>query len=106
VRGFRVTTCQSASEALEFAPGNSIDLILSDIGMPHMDGFEMMKQLRELPNMRDVPAIALSGYATPKDARTALSVGYSAHMSKPVSPTELLATIDQLLRKSEQEKEL
>jgi len=105
VRGFRVTTCQSASEALEFAPGNSIDLILSDIGMPHMDGFEMMKQLRELPNMREVPAIALSGYATPKDARTALSVGYSAHMSKPVSPTELLATIDQLLRKAGQEKE-
>jgi two-component system CheB/CheR fusion protein len=74
--------------------------------MPHMDGFEMMKQLRELPNMRDVPAIALSGYATPKDARTALAVGYSAHMSKPVSPAELLATIDQLLRKFEQEKEL
>jgi signal transduction histidine kinase len=96
MRGFRVTTCQSASEALEFAPGNSIDLILSDIGMPHMDGFEMMKQLRELPNMRNVPAIAVSGYAAPKDARTALAVGYSAHMSKPVSPAELLATSDQL----------
>jgi PAS domain S-box-containing protein len=105
VRGFRVTTCQSATEALEFAPGNSIDLILSDIGMPHMDGFEMMKQLRELPNMRDVPAIALSGYASTKDARTALAVGFSAHMSKPVSPTDLLATIDQLLKKSRQAKD-
>src|SRR5207302_1144248 len=41
-KGFRVTTCQSAQEALQLAPANSIDLILSDIGMPHMDGFEMM----------------------------------------------------------------
>jgi CheY-like chemotaxis protein len=99
-KGFQVTTCQSAAEALEIAPANSIDLVLSDIGMPHMDGFEMMKQLRQLPNMQDVPAIALSGYASSKDASTALAVGFSAHMSKPVAPAELLATIDRLLQKA------
>src|SRR6185436_17003266 len=103
-KGFRVTTCQSAAEALKIAPANSIDLVLSDIGMPHMDGFEMMKQLRQLPNMQDVPAIALSGYASTKDARTALAVGFNAHMSKPVAPAELLATIDQLLQKASQAK--
>jgi PAS domain S-box-containing protein len=97
-KGFRVTTCQSAAEALEIAPANSVDLILSDIGMPHMDGFEMMKQLRQLPNMKDVPAIALSGYASSKDERTALAVGFNAHMSKPVEPAELLATIEKLLQ--------
>jgi len=99
-KGFQVTTCQSAAEALEVAPANSIDLVVSDIGMPHMDGFEMMKELRKLPNMQDVPAIALSGYASTKDARTAIAVGFSAHMSKPVAPAELLATIEQLLKKS------
>ena len=104
-KGFRVTTCQSASEALAVAPANSIDLILSDIGMPHMDGFEMMKQLRQLPNMKDVPAIALSGYASSKDARTALAVGFNAHMSKPVAPVELMATIDKLLKERSEEKE-
>jgi signal transduction histidine kinase/CheY-like chemotaxis protein len=99
-KGYRVTTCQSAAEALATAPNNSIDLILSDIGMPHMDGFEMMQQLRQLPNMSDVPAIALSGYASQKDAHTALGVGFNAHMSKPVDPAELLSTIDHLLKKS------
>ncbi len=99
-KGFRVTTCQSAAEALAIAPANSVDLILSDIGMPHMDGFEMMKELRQLPNMKDVPAIALSGYASSKDARNAIAVGFNAHMSKPVAPAELLATIDQLLQKA------
>ena len=99
-KGFRVTTCQSAHEALQIAPANSIDLILSDIGMPHMDGFEMMKKLRELPNMRDVPAIALSGYASQKDTRQALAAGFNAHVSKPVEPAELLRTTNRLLKKS------
>ena len=98
-KGFRVTTCQSAPEALDIAPANSIDLILSDIGMPHMDGFEMMKQLRQLPNMGDVPAIALSGYASQKDRRLALDAGFNAHVSKPVDPAELMTTIKQLLKK-------
>jgi len=99
-KGFRVTTCQSAREALEIAPKNSIDLILSDIGMPHMDGFEMMRKLRELPNLRDVPAIALSGYATQKDTKLALAAGFNAHVSKPIEPSELLKTTSRLLKKS------
>jgi CheY-like chemotaxis protein len=84
-KGFRVTTCQSAPEALEIAPANSIDLILSDIGMPHMDGFEM---------------IALSGYATQRDTRQSLAAGFNAHVSKPIEPAELLRTINRLLKKS------
>lgn len=99
-KGFRVTTCQSAQQALEIAPKNSIDLILSDIGMPHMDGFEMMKALRQLPRMSDVPAIALSGYASPKDRRMSLDAGFNAHVSKPIEPRELVSTINQLLKKS------
>jgi signal transduction histidine kinase/CheY-like chemotaxis protein len=99
-KGFRVTTCQSAQEALEIAPANSVDLILSDIGMPHMDGFEMMKELRQLPTMTEVPAIALSGYVSQKDTRMALDAGFNAHISKPVEPAELLRTIARLLEKS------
>jgi len=102
-KGFRVTTCQSAQEALQIAPSNSIDLILSDIGMPHMDGFEMMKALRRLPNMTEVPAIALSGYVSQKDTRMALDAGFNAHISKPVEPAELLNTIARLLEKSKKQ---
>ena len=98
--GFKVTACESAAETLELAPANSVDLIVSDIGMPQMDGFEMIKKLRELDQYKSVPAIALSGYASNKDAKSALAAGFDAHVSKPVDPAELLRLINQLIQKS------
>lgn len=97
--GFKVTACESAAETLELAPANSVDLIVSDIGMPQMDGFEMIKRLRELDQYKSVPAIALSGYASNKDAKSALASGFDAHVSKPVDPAELLRLIHQLVKK-------
>jgi CheY-like chemotaxis protein len=99
--GFRVTACDSASETLRVAPEHHVDLIISDIGMPSMDGFEMIKRLRELDRYQSVPAIALSGYATHKDVKTALASGFNAHVSKPVDPTELIALVNRLLTKPE-----
>lgn len=97
--GFQVTACDSASETLRLAPEQHVDLIISDIGMPAMDGFEMLKRLRELDRYASVPAIALSGYATHKDVKTALAAGFNAHVSKPVEPSELIAMVNQLLAK-------
>src|SRR6266446_6050968 len=97
-RGFRVTGFASATETLDVLPKNSVDLIISDIGMPVMDGFEMIRRLRELPGYQTVPAIALSGYASQKDAASAIAAGFNAHVSKPVDPRELIALVDQLLR--------
>src|SRR5947209_6233333 len=97
-RGFRVTGFASASETLIVLPKYSVDLIISDIGMPVMDGFEMIRRLRELPDYKSVPAIALSGYASQKDAASAIAAGFNAHVSKPVDPRELMALVDQLLR--------
>jgi len=99
-RGFRVTTSESAAEALEVAPKEPIDLIISDIGMPEMDGFELMRRLREIAGLREVPAIALSGYASRKDADAALAAGFTAHVPKPVDPAELITLIDRLLKRN------
>jgi len=99
-RGFRVTACESAAETLEVAAANQVDLIISDIGMPEMDGFQMIKRLREISGYQDVPAIALSGYASQKDARTALAAGFNAHVSKPVDPAELIVIVNGLLQKT------
>jgi PAS domain S-box-containing protein len=100
-RGFRVTTCQSAAEMLELAPETTeADLLISDIGMPEVDGFEMIKRLRGLAAFKDVPAIALSGYASQKDAKTAIAAGFNAHVSKPVDPNELLTLVEGLLQKA------
>jgi len=99
-RGFRVTAHESASEALRHAPESFFDLIISDIGMPEIDGFEMMKQLRALSSFQQVPAIALSGYASQKDAKAALSAGFNAHVSKPVDPDDLIKMVKGLLEKT------
>lgn len=99
-RGFRVTACESAEDTLQIAPGSTVDLIISDIGMPAMDGFELIQRLRQLESYQSVPAIALSGYATNKDVKTSLAAGFDAHVSKPVDPGELLRLIKRLIDKS------
>jgi PAS domain S-box-containing protein len=98
--GFGVTTCESAAEMLECAEDSTADLLISDIGMPEIDGFEMIKRLRQFAAFKDIPAIALSGYASQKDAKTAIAAGFNAHVSKPVDPKELLALVEELLQKA------
>ena len=104
--GFRVTPYESGGETLRDAPQNSVDLIISDIGMPELDGFELMRELRQLPTYKTVPAIALSGYASQKDAKTALAAGFNAHVSKPVDPAELISMVKSLLEKNQSTKKI
>jgi signal transduction histidine kinase/ActR/RegA family two-component response regulator len=98
IKGFQVTACESAAETLHVARNQSVDLIISDIGMPEMDGLEMIQQLRELENYKSVPAIALTGYASAKDEKAALAAGFNAHVSKPVDPKELLELINRFTK--------
>jgi len=103
-QGFHVTAYESAADSLRAAAKQPFDLIISDIGMPKMDGFEMIKQLRQSDGYKTVPAIALSGYASRKDIKTALASGFDAHVSKPVDPAELLSLIKELLGQSAKQK--
>ncbi|MGB8510962.1 MAG: response regulator, partial [Pyrinomonadaceae bacterium] len=98
-RGYLVTLCSTADEALRIAQNASFDIIVSDIGLPQIDGYELIKRLRELPHMRDVPAVALTGYAAPTDAEAALSAGYDAHIPKPVDPVVLTNEVEGLLQR-------
>lgn len=82
--GANVTTATSASEALQSAAMKRPQIIVSDIGMPETDGYQLLEQLRLLPGLNDVPAIAISGYASEEDRTRALSVGYLALVPKPV----------------------
>ena len=99
-RGFQVTSCESAAQSLKVASAHQVDLIISDIGMPEMDGFQMIKRLREISGYQDVPAIALSGYTSEKDAKSALAAGFDAHVSKPVNPAELVEMVNGLLHRT------
>jgi len=94
--GANVTTAASASEALQSAVMKRPQIIVSDIGMPETDGYQLLEQLRLLPGLSDVPAIAISGYASEEDRERALSVGYLALVPKPVDVDTLFTLIQDL----------
>jgi CheY-like chemotaxis protein len=93
--GATVTIAESAAAALSFFRNAPPDVLLSDIGLPDVDGYELLRQIRAemVASAAGIPAIALTAYARPEDRRRALLVGYQAHLAKPVEATELLATI-------------
>jgi signal transduction histidine kinase len=94
--GAKVATAASAVEALERAVEKRPNIIVSDIGMPDVDGYQLLEQLRILPDLADVPAIAISGYASEEDKQRALSVGYLALVPKPVDVELLFSLIHDL----------
>ena len=94
--GANVTTAASASEALQSAVTKRPHIIVSDIGMPETDGYQLLEQLRLLPGLSDVPAIAISGYASEEDRERALAVGYVALVPKPVDVDILFTLIQDL----------
>jgi two-component system CheB/CheR fusion protein len=93
LEGAQVRAESSAESALAAAADNEFDLILSDIGMPTMSGYELIAELRKLPSTSRVPAIALTGFSRDQDAAEALRAGFDAHLGKPVSLGALLAAI-------------
>jgi signal transduction histidine kinase len=94
--GASVTTAASAVQALERAVEKRPNIIVSDIGMPDVDGYQLLEQLRILPGLADVPAIAISGYASEDDKQRALAVGYLALVPKPVDVDLLFSLIHDL----------
>jgi PAS domain S-box-containing protein len=97
--GARVTPTKSAAEALAVFEGELPDVLISDIGMPDQDGYELMRKLRALPPERGgkTPAIALTGYASRKDKERALSSGYQQHMAKPIEQADMIKAIAALV---------
>ena len=97
--GAKVTSTKSAAEALEVFSQELPDVLISDIGMPDEDGYELIRKLRERPVDQggSTPAIALTGYASRKDRERALTAGYHEHMAKPVEQAEMIAAIARLV---------
>jgi PAS domain S-box-containing protein len=95
--GYETFAYTSAAEALDFAHREHFDLLISDIAMPQMDGLELIRQLRQQEATQKTPAIALTGYASTRDAETAIAAGFNIHFSKPIDPAELSAAVESLL---------
>jgi two-component system CheB/CheR fusion protein len=94
--GYDVTTASSAGAALASARNEYFDIIISDIGMPEMNGYELVQALRNVPGYEAIPMIALTGYSMFNDREKSLNSGFTAHMTKPIDPRALLELIEQL----------
>jgi CheY-like chemotaxis protein len=96
--GARVVTAGSAKEALAAMDNHAVNLLISDIGMPGEDGYELVRKIRRRPAEcgGKVPAIALTAYARSEDRTRAMLAGFVGHVSKPVEPAELIATVASL----------
>jgi two-component system CheB/CheR fusion protein len=95
-KGSQVITAASAEEALRVAAEHTPSFIISDIGMPGMDGYQLLAALRRLPRLAHVPAVAISGYAMEEDRERALRAGFAEHLPKPIDIDHLFALIQKL----------
>ena len=95
--GARVTPASSGAEALELAETEDFDLVISDVGMPGMDGYQMMAEMRKRPRTAGLPAIALTGHGRTQDIERALQSGFDAHVGKPVDFARMRATMASVL---------
>jgi len=94
--GAIVTTATSGNQALSMLDGEAPDVVLSDIGMPGMDGIEFVGKLREASHLKSVMCIALSGFSQEADVRLAERAGFDAHLKKPVLLEDLLMVFARL----------
>ncbi|MHC1701578.1 MAG: response regulator [Humidesulfovibrio sp.] len=96
--GFRVTTAEDGLDGLEkLYAADQVDLIVSDVNMPRMDGFTFIKNVREQEAYRDIPIIVLSTEGQDKDIQTGLTLGANLYMVKPAQPEKMVRNVKMLL---------
>ncbi len=94
--GYSVVTAASAPAALKAAGERQFDVIISDIGMPEMNGYQLAREMRQMPGYETIPMVAVTGYSMFDDKERSTKAGFNAHMTKPIDPRALLELIEQL----------
>jgi PAS domain S-box-containing protein len=99
--GATVATAESAQQALDILEHMTPDVLLADLGMPQMSGFDLIDRVRrsDRPGIREIPAAALTAYARSEDRTRALRSGFQLHLAKPVDPGELMAAMAALAKR-------
>jgi CheY-like chemotaxis protein len=97
-KGAVITAADSTDKALSlFQRGPPFDLLIADIGLPGRDGYELLRKIREIEQVRGeqatLPAVAVTAHAYPDDRERVLAAGYQHHLPKPVEPAELMKVI-------------
>jgi CheY-like chemotaxis protein len=95
--GFDVREATDGAQGLEMAHSVHPDLILMDISLPRVDGWEATRRLKADPATRDIPVVALTAHALPSDRARAAEVGCDAYLAKPCAPQDVASTVSRLL---------
>jgi two-component system, cell cycle response regulator DivK len=96
--GYELIEAVTGEEGLKLAEAEVPELILMDIQLPGMDGYEVTRRVKANPALRHIPIIAVTSYALSGDDQKALEAGCDAYVTKPFDPAELLAKIQEFLR--------
>ena len=94
--GYAVLAANDAESGLDLARRELPDVVVSDIQLPGLDGYELIRRIRRVPELSCIPAIALTGFCLEKHVEMALSAGFTAHLSKPIEPEALNSLIRRL----------
>jgi two-component system CheB/CheR fusion protein len=94
--GARVASARSGEDALRLVRENNFDLVISDISMPEMDGYQLLHEIRAISTTKKVPALALTGYGRSADVERARAAGFAHHLTKPLDIARLLEIVREL----------
>ena len=97
-KNYRVSRARDGSEGIHLAGMTIPDLILLDIQLPQMDGYETARRLRKTAGLEDTPIIALTSYAMVGDREKALDAGCTGYIEKPIDPTNFTAQVERYVR--------
>ena len=102
LRGYSVLEACDGQEALEMVERTQPEILLLDIGMPILDGFAVIRRIRENPRLATLPVVAVTAYAMQGDQERILSSGFDGYLSKPVNASSLTQELDRVFNKSSQ----
>lgn len=94
--GYEVVMVYSGPQALDAARAEAFDVVVSDIGMPGMNGYELAEAVRSLPDYQTTPLIAVTGFTMYEDRDRALRCGFNAFLTKPINPRDLINLVERL----------
>ena len=98
-RGYRCISASNGQEALNILDREYVDLILTDLSMPVLDGYRTTQLIRARPALANVPIVAVTAYALNDENEAAMHIGCNEYLTKPFKPRQLLEVVDRLLSK-------
>ncbi len=96
-RGYRCLSASNGREALDMLDREAVDLILTDLSMPVLDGYRTIQLIRSSPRLSRVPIVAVTAYALNDESEAAMQIGCNEYLTKPFKPRQLLEVVDRLL---------